>query len=112
MKILIIGSTSFKGSKMTKELIELGYNIDILVSSIESVTFDGYKKVIICDRSDENLLKNSIISNKYDFVIDIDTHMRRDIINYLNFSSKENIGRYILCSNTNTLDDLKNKKLE
>lgn len=101
MKMLIIGGTSFKGSKMTMELIDLGYEIDLLVESEKDVFFGGYKNIVVCDRSDEFNLKNVVLERKYDYIVDIDNHMKKDVMNLLNSSNKENLGQYMLCSSGN-----------
>ncbi|MGL5574009.1 MAG: hypothetical protein ACRDCW_00395 [Sarcina sp.] len=46
MKMLIIGGTSFMGSSMTKQLIDCGYNIDVLANKKEDVFFSGYNEVL------------------------------------------------------------------
>lgn len=105
IKMLVIGGTSFIGSSMTKELIELGYYVDIVAKSQKEVFFEGYKNIIICDRSNEDNLKNAIIGTRYDYVIDIDNIMKQDVMNFLNASSRENIGKYILCSSKEVYSD-------
>ena len=107
MKMLVIGGTSFIGSTMTKQLIEMGYNIDVLANRKEEVFFEGYNNVLECDRSKEEALKELVIDTRYDYIVDIDTAMKKDVMNLLNASSKENIGKYILCSSNDIYNDFK-----
>ncbi|MGL4450058.1 MAG: NAD-dependent epimerase/dehydratase family protein [Sarcina sp.] len=105
MKMLIIGGTSFMGSSMTKQLIDCGYNIDVLANKKEDVFFSGYNEVLECDRSEDEALKNLLINRRYDYIVDIDTAMKKDVMNLLNVSSKKNIGKYILCSSNEVYND-------
>ena len=105
VKMLIIGGTSFIGSSMTKQLIKLGYSVDMIVETKESVSFVGYNKILVCDRSKEDNLKELLIDTRYDYIVDIDNHIKKDVMNLLNISSEKNIGKYILCSSNEMCND-------
>ena len=108
MKILVIGGTSFVGSSMVKNLIDLNYNIDMLVQDKNEIILNNPKNILYCTRKGENELKDTLINTRYDYIIDINTKIEADVMCFLNKSSKKNIGKYILCSSNEVFNSFKN----
>lgn len=103
--ILVIGGTSFIGNSMTNYLINKGYTIDLIAKNEESVVCKGYRNILTCDRDDEMNLKNLLLDKSYDYILDIDSEMRQDVMHLLNASSEKNVRRYILCSSNEIYGD-------
>lgn len=113
MSILVIGGTSFIGSSMVKQLINQGYTIDLLVSDKNEVTFNGARDLLLCDRKDNNNLKNLLINKSYEYILDISDRIQEDVMNLLNVSTEKNVKKYILCSSRDVYNDFSNTlKLE
>lgn len=103
--ILVIGGTSFIGSSMTNYLINKGYTIDMVIENEDNIACKGYRQTLICDRSNQMNLKNLLLNKSYDYILDIDSEMRIDVMNLLNASSEKNVRRYILCSSNDIYND-------
>ena len=108
MSILVIGGTSFIGSSMTKQLINQGYTIDLLVSDKNEVIFNGARDLLFCDRKNNNDLKNLLINKSYEYILDISDKIQDDVMNLLNASTEKNVKRYILCSSSDIYNDFTN----
>ena len=107
MKILVIGGTSFIGNAMVKNLIELNYDIDILVESKGEIILTKPQNIVYCTRKRTNELKDTLIKTRYDYILDINTKIEADVMCFLNQSSKDNIGKYILCSSNDVFNSFK-----
>ncbi|MGL4740819.1 MAG: NAD-dependent epimerase/dehydratase family protein [Sarcina sp.] len=101
MKMLVIGGTSAMGSSVTQYLIEWGYNIDIVAQHESEVSYKGYEELLLCDRSKNDAFKNLMQGRKYDYIIDINEEIKSDVMNFLNTASKDEVGKYMLCSTEN-----------
>lgn len=58
-KALVMGGTEFVGMAILKGLISKGYQVDFLTRGIKKVFIQGYNKHYICDRKNENEIKNA-----------------------------------------------------
>ncbi|MGL4992489.1 MAG: NAD-dependent epimerase/dehydratase family protein [Sarcina sp.] len=101
MKMLIIGGTSAIGSSVTQYLIEWGYNIDVIAGHESEVSYKGYEELLLCDRSKNEAFKELIQGRRYDYIIDIDEEIKSDVMYFLNTASKDEVGKYMLCSTEN-----------
>ena len=106
--MLIIGGTSFMGNAMVKNLIDLNYDIDMLVEDKKEIILTKPQSILYCKRENTDELKNALMKTRYDYVIDINTKIEPDVMCFLNESSKNNIGKYVLCSSSEVLNSFKN----
>jgi len=77
--VLVMGGTSFVSSSLAKYLIGQGYDVDILTRGIQSISYEGFREHLVCDRKSKNEMQEVLNGRKYEFVFDISAYTKDDV---------------------------------
>lgn len=96
--VLLMGGTTFISEALAKYLISKEYEVDILTRGGKTLKYTGYKNHLICDRKNEEALKETLKDKIYDYVCDISAYTGEDVRILISSLNKESIKKYLFIS--------------
>ena len=101
MKILVIGGTKFFGIHMVNRLLEQGHEVTVATRGRAADPFGDRVKRVMIQRMDEESMKNVLVRDHYDVIIDKIAYCSSDIKYVLDHADCD---RYIYMSSTAVYD--------
>lgn len=97
-KVLLMGGTTFISEALAKYLISKDYEVDILTRGNKTLSYTGYKNHLVCNRKDEEALKEVLKDRAYDYICDISAYTGEDVRILINSIDKSSLKKYLFIS--------------
>ena len=94
--VLIMGGSDFIGKSLAKYFIKHGHKVDVLTTG--KIDYEGVNKHFLCNRRNEEELKNALKDSEYTYIYDMTAFLKSDIVELIKFVNRDVLKKYVVLS--------------